>query len=176
MTRKKEDKSVVVDTSALIRAGICTDKKPICTEICESCRLHECEMAYSAMIERHHILLLSNRVRRQYKDIARRKFNQLPGFIDRKIEELRYVYNHTVREIGEGEIEKEKRKSDKIKNLQINDKPFIELACNRADFLISEESKMGEGLNRRYTEFRQICGFEIRFPIEYYESDIEQKD
>lgn len=171
LSRKNKEKSVVIDTGAFIRGTLCQELKLFHKEVDQLKRNQECETAYSKMIERRHAFLWSDDILNQYKDIARRKFGQNPIFIRRKIDELKSVHNIIVKKVSRHTIEKEMISSRKITNIDNNDRYFIDLACNRADFLISEESKIKRGLGRRFTDCKEHCGFSIRTPVEYCDNE-----
>lgn len=141
--------SVVLDTHILIEAILQLN--------------HEYERAYNSMIERHHKLLMSQRILKQYQTIIHQKYNHPATFLLRMLQELDDVH-HIVRRVGEGKI-----RSVNITGLQINDRPFVELACNRAKFLVTNDP----GLHSKHREFIDKCEFIVKFAVDYAENEEE---
>lgn len=139
--------SVVLDTHILIEAFLQLNQ--------------EYERAYNLMIERHHKLLMSQRILKQYQTIIHQKYNLPATFILTKLRELDDVH-HIVKRVGEGKIS-----SVKITGLQINDRPFVELACNRAKFLVTNDP----GLHSKHREFMDKCEFIVKFAVDYAENE-----
>ena len=54
-----------------------------------------------------------------------------------------------------------------IKGLQTNDRPFVELACDRAKYLVTNDPY----LIKKYTEFKKKCRFEVTYAENYVESE-----
>ncbi|MFZ3059866.1 MAG: PIN domain-containing protein [Candidatus Methanoperedens sp.] len=137
--------SVVLDTHVLIEAIL---KKN-----------HDYESAYNAMIERRHKLLMSERILKQYETIIHQKYYLPAIFLITSLHELDDIY-HIVKHVNKGNI-----KSVSIKDLQTNDRPFVELACNRANFLVTNDP----GLRSKHREFMEKCKFFVKLPVDYAE-------
>lgn len=139
--------SVVLDTHILIEAIL--QKNP------------EYERAYNAMIGRHHKLLISNRILKQYQTIVHQKYYLPAIFLLTKLRELEDVH-HIVKQVGEGKI-----RPVSITGLQINDRPFVELACSRAKFLVTNDP----GLHSKHREFIDKCEFKVKYAVDYAENE-----
>lgn len=79
------------------------------------------------------------------------------------LQELDDTY-HIVIRVGEGRI-----RPVKITGLQINDRPFVELACNRANFLVTNDP----GLRSKHREFIEKCKFKVKYAVDYAENEEE---
>ncbi len=139
--------SVVLDTHILIEAILKLN--------------HEYECAYNAMIDRRHKLLISERILKQYQTIIYQKHNRPATFLLIRLQELDDIH-HIVKHVGKGKI-----KPVNITGLQTNDRPFVELACNRANFLVTNDP----GLHSKYTEFMEKCRFIVKFAVNYAENE-----
>jgi predicted nucleic acid-binding protein len=139
------DVSVVLDTHILIEAILQLNR--------------EYERAYNSMIEKHHKLLISQRILKQYQTIIHQKYNLPATFLLRKLQELDDTHNIVIR-VGEGRI-----RSVNITGLQINDRPFVELACKRANFLVTNDP----GLRSKHREFIEKCNFLVKLAMDYVE-------
>jgi predicted nucleic acid-binding protein len=134
--------SVVLDTHIIIDAFLRLNNKY--------------ERAYVSMIERHHRLLISQRILKQYQTKIYQIHNLPATFLLRRLQEL----DDIVKNVSEGSI-----KSVNITGLQINDRPFVELACNRANFLVTNDG----GLRSKHREFMEKCKFLVKLPEDYAE-------
>jgi len=139
--------SVVLDTHILIEAILRLN--------------HEYQRAYNLMIERHHKLLMSNRILEQYQTIIHKHYNLPATFIIKRLQELEDIH-HIVKKVRKGDI-----KSVSITDLQTNDRPFVELACNRAKFLVTNDPHFHKG--KRPREFRDKCRFAVKYAEDYAE-------
>jgi predicted nucleic acid-binding protein len=137
--------SVVLDTHIIIEAILQLNNKY--------------ERAYSLMIERHHRLLISKRILKQYQTIIQQHYNLRATYFFIRLRELDDIH-HIVKKVNEGSI-----KSVNITDLQINDRPFVELACNRANFLVTNDP----GLRSKHREFMEKCKFLVKLPEDYAE-------
>lgn len=137
--------SVVLDTHIIIEAILQLN--------------NNCERAYSSMIERHHRLLMSQKLLKQYQTIINQKYNLRATHFLIKLRELDDIH-HIVKNVSEGSI-----RSVNITGLQTNDRPFVELACNRANFLITNDP----GLRSKHREFMEKCNFLVKLPVDYAE-------
>lgn len=139
--------SVVLDTHILLEAILQLN--------------HEYERAYNSMIERHHRLLMSKRILKQYQTIIHQKYNPPATFLLRMLQELDEIH-HILIHVGDGSI-----RPVNIMGLQINDRPFVELACNRANFLVTNDP----GLRSKHREFIEKCKFLVKFAADYAENE-----
>ncbi len=140
--------SVVLDTHVLIKAILKLN--------------HEEESAYNAMITRRHKLLFSQRILDQYQTIIHKHYNFPATYILIRLRELEEI--HPVKKVREGDI-----KSVNIKDLETNDRPFVELACNRAEFLVTNDPHFHKG--KRPREFRDKCRFAVKYAVDYAENE-----
>lgn len=113
--------------------------------------------AYDKMIERCNKILISERVRKQYLSIIH-KYHQRALFLIRALQDLEEI--NKIKKVGSGNIN-----SVNIKDLQTNDRPFVELACNKAKFLLTND----QGLHSKHREFIEKCRFIVKFPRDYAE-------
>lgn len=137
--------SVVLDTHVLLEAILKLN--------------HEYERAYNSMIERRHKLLISERIVKQYQTIIYQKYNRPATFLILRLIEIDNIH-HIVKHVGKGKI-----RPVNIAGLQTNDRPFVELACNRANFLVTNDP----GLRSRHREFIEECKFIVRNAVDYVE-------
>lgn len=114
------------------------------------------QRAYVSMIERHHRLLISKRILKQYQTKIYQIHNLPATFLLRWLQEL----DDIVINVSDGRI-----KSVNITGLQPNDRPFVELACNRANFLVTNDP----GLRSKHREFIEKCKFLVKLPEDYTE-------
>lgn len=139
--------SVVLDTHVFIKAIL---------------KLNPTEVnAYNAMITKHHKLLFSERIIDQYRTIIHKHYNYPATYILRSLQELEEI--HPVKKVRDGDI-----KSVNISDLQTNDRPFVELACNRAEFLVTNDAHFHKG--KRPREFKDKCGFAVKYAVDYAEN------
>lgn len=136
--------SVVLDTHVLIEAILKLN--------------HDYECAYNAMIERRHKLLMSERILKQYETIIHQKYHISAIFLITSLHELDDI--HIVKHVSKGNIN-----SVSITDIQTNDRPFVELACNRAKFLVTNDP----GLRSKHREFIEKCKFIVKLPVDYAE-------
>jgi predicted nucleic acid-binding protein len=137
--------SVVLDTHVFIEAILKLN--------------HEYETAYNAMIHRHHRFLIRTKIIEQYETIIHQRYNPpAPNFLLRTLIDLED--KKIVKRVGEKQI-----RQVNITGLQINDRPFVELACNRANFLVTNDP----GLRTRHREFIDKCKFLVKNAVDYAE-------
>ena len=118
------------------------------------------EKAYNEMIKNDNDkLLISKRIIEQYKTILHKNgFKTTLLFTTLQyLDEIKKVKKISMTRI----------KPVTIKGLQTNDRPFVELACGRAKYLVTNDRY----LIKKYTEFKQKCSFKVTYPDNYVESE-----
>lgn len=115
------------------------------------------ERAQNRLIEKDR-LLMSNRIIKQYQSIVY-KYGQNAKFLLIALQNLEAI--RKIKMVGENTI-----KPLNIKGLERNDQPFVELACNKAKFLVTNDP----GLHAKCRECLQECNVCIKFPADYAES------
>ncbi|TRZ91360.1 MAG: PIN domain-containing protein [Methanosarcinales archaeon] len=123
----------------------------------------EYESAYDAMIQRHHRFLIRTKIIEQYETIINQKYSPpVPNFLLRTLIDLED--KKIVKRVGESKII-----SVNITGLQTNDRKFVELACNRAKFLVTNDPS----LHSKHREFMDKCEFIVKYAVDYAENEEE---
>jgi predicted nucleic acid-binding protein len=119
------------------------------------------ENAFNVMIEKdnNNKLLTSTRIIKQYQTIMHKNGFKITALLEilRYLEEIKKVKNISITGI----------KQVSIRGLQTNDRPFVELACDRAKYLVTNDPY----LIKKYTEFKKKCRFEVTYAENYVESE-----
>lgn len=118
------------------------------------------EKAYNVMIKNDNDkLLISKRIIKQYKTIMHKNGFKITALLEilRYLEEIKKVKKISITEI----------KPVSISGLQTNDRPFVELACDRAKYLVTNDPY----LIKKYTEFKRKCYFEVTYAENYVENE-----